>query len=184
MTDADVDGAHIRTLLLTFFDTKLSALIKNGNVYIAQPPLYKIKKGKSQHYFLNDDELNSYLFDDISKSFVASYKGNLIEPSNFKDILLSYSRLQKLCRNFSQSRDYDFVQNLAFVDALEPDSFKSKKILSQWISKYQTLINDNTPVNVTYTFKVSDQDSSGDYNIEITKRLNGVSTNLEPVSNF
>lgn len=99
MTDADVDGAHIRTLLLTFFYRQMLPLVENGFVYIGQPPLYRLGKGKKENYFLEEGHLNSYLFTQASENMklILDERGKeLIENELFVTILEKLSIYQRI----------------------------------------------------------------------------------------
>ena len=110
MTDADVDGSHIRTLLLTFFYRQMCALVEGGHIYIAQPPLYRAKRGRSEHYIKDDRELETYLVRRASKSRVLrlpetglELAGEQLERTLHR--LMAFQKLLQLVERRGPSRD-------------------------------------------------------------------------------
>tara|TARA_Y100000768_G_scaffold364200_1_gene324456 strand:+ start:463 stop:2877 length:2415 start_codon:yes stop_codon:yes gene_type:complete len=181
MTDADVDGAHIRTLLLTLFQTKMRPLLDHGHVFIAQPPLYKIKKGKSERYCSDNEDLNSFIHDDVCSTFQVSYGSNILTNEDLLALLKSYELMHSIMNKFSSKRDRIFLHNLAFFKSLSQVDFKVKAKLDAWCKSFEHFLDENTPVNLSFSLKPV-YDASDDPIISIKKRYNGTISELDPLT--
>jgi DNA gyrase subunit B len=118
MTDADVDGSHIRTLLLTFFFRHMQELIKRGHVFVAQPPLYLIKKGKSQKYIKDDKEFTREILRRATENLTVQTKGDVkLEGTELRNFLMSLDEFQQMFRRVERRmRDPRVVEVLANVE--------------------------------------------------------------------
>ena len=114
MTDADVDGSHIRTLLLTFFYRQMPELIERGHIYIAQPPLYKVKQGKNEQYIKDDVALNAYLLNlALQGASVSLADGTLIDNDRLVKLSSDYQTIQSVVDRLSRTMDEGALRAIA-----------------------------------------------------------------------
>ncbi|QNS01768.1 MAG: DNA topoisomerase (ATP-hydrolyzing) subunit B [Buchnera aphidicola (Pentalonia nigronervosa)] len=151
MTDADVDGAHIRTLLLTFFYRQLPELIEKGYIYIAQPPLYKIKIGKKEKYIKNDDEMNKFHMQNALKNFTLTsknYSYNKIDIEKFKKIMLQYNQFQIKIQKNKHYFPKGILNELIYHPRLY--DLENEQTVKTWIIKLTSELNRKNTNNTYY----------------------------------
>lgn len=142
MTDADVDGSHIRTLLLTFFYRQLPEVVEKGYVYIAQPPLYRVKKGNSEKYLKNENMLSQHLMDlSLSKVKISTLKAGTSE-AELKKFILNIHKYDQLLKTLAVRYDRDVLihflkepKDLADIVKSKADVEKSFDNLKKWAAK-------------------------------------------------
>ncbi|MFN3501376.1 MAG: DNA topoisomerase (ATP-hydrolyzing) subunit B, partial [Allorhizobium sp.] len=122
MTDADVDGAHIRTLLLTFFFRQMPELIERGHLYIAQPPLYKVSRGKSVQYLKDEKALEDYLITmGLEEATLTLANGEVRAGQDLRDVIQDALRLRSLIDGLHSRYNRNVIEQAAIAGALNPE---------------------------------------------------------------
>ena len=175
MTDADVDGSHIRTLLLTFFYRQMTELVERGHIYIAQPPLYKVKKGKQERYVKDDDELNAYLLQQAltgAKLFVSANTPPISDTA-LEDIARSYLSAKNIIKRLARRIDKNILEQIINVQGLSKDEFNNNEQLQQYSSKLLKLLEKFKLSGINYRSEIT-QDEEKDLSLTIIKQMHGL----------
>ena len=146
MTDADVDGSHIRTLLLTFFYRQIPLLIERGHIYIAQPPLYKVKRGKQETYVKDDDELNAMLLNSAIENAVlhVNSQAPAMSGSGLEMLARHYMEVQAIMRRWARRYDERLLEQLIYVPAVRSSDLDRADFMRDWIHTLETQLNART----------------------------------------
>jgi len=182
MTDADVDGSHIRTLLLTFFYRQMPELIERGYIYIAQPPLYKIKKGKQVHYVKDDSGLDNYLIQlalDKAK-LIINEDTPPIQGQGLEILANQFSQAQAVVNKSSRRFDEQFLKQLMLESPLNRKQ-QVLENLEAWARKLQQNLNE---LPSTSLFKITTKHTENDFSLTVEKKLHGVTKTFIVPSEF
>ena len=137
MTDADVDGSHIRTLLLTFFFKEMPELIRQGYLYIARPPLYKISKNKEEHYIMDDDELFEALIEYGIKDYsFESFDKKIYDSQKLQSLLNDIKNIQGLLKKIPDRYDPKIIEQIAIAQGFDIKNFNNDKKIAQVAADY------------------------------------------------
>ena len=137
MTDADVDGSHIRTLLLTFFYRQMPELLERGHIYIAQPPLYKVKQGKNEQYIKDDVALNAYLLKlALENASIVLSDGKVIDNTRLASLSDDYQTIQSIVDRLSKTMDEGALRAIANGVRLDLDTEAAANVSAEGLKGY------------------------------------------------
>lgn len=154
MTDADVDGAHITTLILTFFFRQMPELIERGHIYIAQSPLYKVKRGKQEQYVKDDEELLSYLtqtaIDNAELYF--SKEAPPIKGVGLEDLVVGYRTAILTIKRLSKRYPAELLELLIYQPELTSEKMADKTFVNNWAEELTLILNAKQKANAKRYF--------------------------------
>ena len=181
MTDADVDGSHIRTLLLTFFFRQMPEIIERGYIYIAQPPLYKIKKGKQEQYLKDDEALNAYLTSiavDNSSLFTAE-GAPAITGVALETLVLQYQAADKMIARMHRLMPVDILNQLVYSETLSTSDFSDEAKLQAFTTSFVNQMTSDESDGATYLGEVLKDEEFNRFYTKLTMRMHGIDYNYK-----
>ncbi len=175
MTDADVDGSHIRTLLLTFFYRQMGELIERGHVYIAQPPLYKVKKGKQERYVKDDDELDAYLLQQALEGahLHVGEGAPPISDTALEDLAMAYLTDSKIIRRLSRRFDENVLNEMIYLNGIAEEDLKEPVKLQHYLDKLLILLEKHKLTGIIYSGQIG-VDEEGNGILELVRTVHGL----------
>ncbi len=180
MTDADVDGAHIRTLLLTFFYRQMNELIERGHVYIAQPPLYKVKKGKQEQYLKDDADLLEYLLRTALDKAALHVTADAppLSGSALEKLAEDYNGVMKTIDRLSRQYHRMVLEKLIYMPRLDEETLNLPERLDPWLKELEGRLNAEQPVSNRYQLEhVAGSDEQPEA-IRVSHWVHGISTEI------
>ncbi len=144
MTDADVDGSHIRTLLLTFFYRQMRELVERGHIFIAQPPLYKVSKGKQEQYLKDDDALTEFLMQNAlsSVSLHVNESAPGIGAEQLQNLVADFRRVDDIFNRLSRLYPKPILECLLKIQSLTKDQLGDQDAVQTWCDKLNEVVVD------------------------------------------
>lgn len=175
MTDADVDGSHIRTLLLTFFYRQMPELFERGHIYIAQPPLYKVKKGKQEQYVKDDEQLTAYLTQCAIEdaSLHPSADAPPISATSLEQLIMEYRQTAAILERLGRRYPQVVLHKMMECPQVTSDMLKDQAVMQEWcvvLAQKMNILDGNSSFKINAVL----DDEHGVYLPEITYMLHGL----------
>lgn len=186
MTDADVDGSHIRTLLLTFFYRQTKELIERGYIYIAQPPLYKVKRGKQEQYVKDDEALFEYLTQTAldGAAFYPSKDAPAIKESALETLVRDHRHIETIIKRCRRRYPGVILKHIATLPSLKGDDFSNQEKISNWCKPLDAYVQSLDSKTESYQIGVHAQADTGLYVPEILVTQHGMKHSIIMNSEF
>ncbi|NIF19218.1 DNA topoisomerase (ATP-hydrolyzing) subunit B [Pantoea sp. Cy-639] len=152
MTDADVDGSHIRTLLLTFFFRQLPELVERGYIYIAQPPLYKVKKGKQEQYIKDDEAMEEYMTQSALEdaSLHLDESAPAVSGVQLEALVNEFRGVMKTLKRLSRLYPEELTEHFIYLPEVTQEQLADHGAMQAWLAKFQERLNNSQKSGLTY----------------------------------
>ncbi|MGR6652173.1 DNA topoisomerase (ATP-hydrolyzing) subunit B [Pseudomonas mosselii] len=152
MTDADVDGSHIRTLLLTFFFRQLPELVERGYIYIAQPPLYKVKKGKQEQYIKDDEAMEEYMTQSALEdaSLHLDESAPAVSGVQLEALVNDFRAVMKTLKRLSRLYPEELTEHFIYLPKVSLEQLADKAQMDVWLKALQQRLDNNQRSGLAY----------------------------------